>query len=286
MDSIQEESARNRPPWLFVKAPSGANYEELRRLVETARLHTVCQSASCPNIGECWHARTATFMILGDVCTRNCRFCAVTCGMPSAPDPDEPRRVAEAVAHLQLRHVVITSVTRDDLPDGGASMFAETIRVIHENVSGCSVEVLIPDFGGNWNALDVVMKASPEVLNHNMETVARLYPSIRPQAVYERSLELLRRAAGRARTKSGLMVGVGETWDEIIQTMCDLRRVGCEILTIGQYLAPSREHAPIDRFYTPEEFAELKKIGMSMGFLQVVSGPLVRSSYRASKCFE
>lgn len=285
MDSRDRASARNRPAWLSVRAPSGANYEEVKRLVETARLHTVCQSANCPNIGECWHARTATFMILGDVCTRNCRFCAVACGVPSAPDPDEPGRVAEAVAYLQLRHAVITSVTRDDLPDGGASIFAETIRLIHENVPGCSVEVLIPDFGGNWDALDVVMNACPEVLNHNVETVARLYPAIRPQAVYERSLELLRRAAGRARTKSGLMVGVGETWDEIIQTMHDLRSVGCEILTIGQYLAPSKDHAPIDRFYTPEEFDELRKLGMSMGFVQVVSGPLVRSSYRASECF-
>ena len=290
-----------RPTWLKAKAPSGENYEEVKALVESARLHTVCQSAGCPNIGECWRERTATFMILGNTCTRNCRFCAVNHGRPEAADQDEPRRVADAVAHLKLKHAVITSVTRDDLPDGGAGIFAETIRLIHANVPGCTVEVLIPDFQGDWDALGTVLDAAPEVLNHNVETVERLYPEIRPQAVYGRSLDLLRAAKSRAaypgnrirdnisrmisrgmRTKSGLMVGVGETWEEVVQTMRDLREVDCDILTIGQYLAPSKEHAPIARYYTPEEFAELKRIGLRMGFGYVESGPLVRSSYHAA----
>jgi lipoic acid synthetase len=275
----------HRPPWLIVKAPSGANYEEIRNLVESARLHTVCQSANCPNIGECWGARTATFMILGDICTRNCRFCAVQHGSPLEVDNEEPRRVAQAVAYLQLRHAVITSVTRDDLADGGASVFAETIKLIHETVPNCTVEVLVPDFQGNWSALDSVLDDKPEVLNHNVETVPRLYPQIRPEAIYERSLELLERAKSRTLTKSGLMVGLGETWQELLETMRDLRSVGCEVLTIGQYLAPSKDHAPISRYYTPEEFQELKQLGTEMGFSHVESGPLVRSSYRAAKCF-
>ncbi|MGC8862868.1 MAG: lipoyl synthase [Armatimonadota bacterium] len=298
-----------RPSWLRARAPSGAGYEEVSRLVESSRLHTVCRSAHCPNIGECWGARTAAFMILGSTCTRNCRFCAVdklSTGKSDlgrclpVPDPDEPRRVAEAVAYLGLRHAVITSVTRDDVPDGGASVFAETIKCIHQFVPGCSVEVLVPDFRGDWNALDVVLDAGPDVLNHNIETVERLYPAIRPQAVYERSLELLRRASERrtfrkspgrdcalrttdARTKSGLMVGVGETWAEVIKAMRDLRDVGCDILTIGQYLAPSSKHVPVARYYTPEEFAELKRIGLEMRFEHVESGPLVRSSYHAAE---
>ena len=287
-----------RPSWLRVRAPSGHDYEEVSRLVESARLHTVCRSAHCPNIGECWGARTATFMILGNICTRNCRFCAVGHGVPEPADQDEPRRVAEAVSRLGLKHAVITSVTRDDLPDGGAGVFAETIRLIHQNVPGCSVEVLIPDFRGDWTALNIVIRAEPEVINHNIETVERLYPVIRPQAAYARSLELLRRVAEAApvrrpgteqrspRTKSGLMVGVGETWDEILQTMRDLRQVGCRILTIGQYLAPSSEHAPIARYYAPEEFALLGRTGMEMGFEHVESGPLVRSSYHAAEAAE
>jgi len=320
----------NRPLWLRAKAPSGADYEEVRRLVESARLHTVCQSADCPNIGECWRARTATFMILGNTCTRDCRFCAVDHGTPEAADRDEPRRVAEAVAHLKLKHAVITSVTRDDLPDGGASTFAETIKVIHDGVPGCTVEVLIPDFQGDWEALKTVLDAAPEVLNHNVETVERLYPLIRPQAVYGRSMELLRQVTGyrlqviertsprpsperrggqetspqpsperrggletspqppptrrgSMRTKSGLMVGVGETWEEVVQTIRDLRAVECDMLTIGQYLAPSKDHMPIARYYAPEEFAELKRIGLEMGFEHVESGPLVRSSYHAAE---
>jgi lipoic acid synthetase len=288
-----------RPRWLRAKAPSGVEYEEVSRLVESARLHTVCQSAGCPNIGECWRARTATFMILGNTCTRDCRFCAVEHGTPEAADQDEPRRVAEAVAYLKLKHAVVTSVTRDDLPDGGASIFAETIRLIHKNVPGCTVEVLIPDFQGDRDALGAVLDAGPEVLNHNVETVERLYPTIRPQAAYGRSIELLRRTKEVAgwrlevgegtrppramRTKSGLMVGVGEAWEEIVQTMRDLREVGCDMLTVGQYLAPSKEHAPIERYYTPEEFDELRQVGLRMGFGYVVSGPLVRSSYHAAE---
>lgn len=271
-----------RPTWIKAKAPSGEDYEELKALVESARLHTVCQSAHCPNIGECWRARTATFMILGDTCTRDCRFCAVSHGKPAPVDEDEPRRIVEAVAHLKLRHAVITSVTRDDLVDGGASIFADTIRLIHESVPGCSVEVLIPDFQGDEAALCLVLDAGPEILNHNIETVERLYPVMRPRAVYSRSVELLRRANSLMfRTKSGLMLGVGETWDEIVHTIRDLRAAGCDLLTIGQYLAPSKDHLPISRYYTPEEFDELKSIGLDMGFEHIESGPLVRSSYHA-----
>lgn len=279
-----------RPSWIKAKAPDGAEYRELKRLMESSKLHTVCQSAHCPNIGECWRARTATFMILGNTCTRNCRFCAVPSGTAnpgrSLPvDHDEPRRVAEAVEHLGLKHAVITSVTRDDLADGGASIFAETIRLIHEQIPGCSVEVLIPDLQGNWDALRAIVQAKPEILNHNIETVERCYPSVRPQAIYSRSIELLRQGKSmdpRMRAKSGLMVGVGETWDELVQTMRDLCSVGCDILTIGQYLAPSKDHHPIDRYYTPEEFDELRRIGLDMGFVCVESAPLVRSSYHAA----
>lgn len=253
--------------------------------MESARLHTVCQSANCPNIGECWHARTATFMILGNTCTRNCRFCAVLSGKPEQVDTDEPRRVAEAVAHLGLCHAVITSVTRDDLSDGGASIFADTIRRVHEAVSGCSVEVLIPDLQGDEAALRVILDAAPEILNHNVETVERCYAAVRPQAVYSRSMEMLRRAKGirpNTRTKSGIMVGVGETWEEVAKTLSDLRAVNVDIVTIGQYLAPSKNHVPIDRYYTPEEFAELRTFGLNLGFGYVESGPLVRSSYHAA----
>jgi len=275
-----------RPDWIKAKAPDGAEYRELKRLMESSKLHTVCQSAHCPNIGECWRARTATFMILGNTCTRNCRFCAVSTGKPDALDYDEPRRVAEAVAHLGLKHAVITSVTRDDLPDGGASIFSETIRLIHQSEHRTTVEVLIPDLQGNWDALSSIVQAQPEILNHNIETVGRCYPEVRPQAVYSRSLELLRQVKSMQpdmRTKSGLMVGVGETWDELVQTMRDLRSVGCDILTIGQYLAPSKDHHPIARYYTPEEFGELKRIGLEMGFSYVESAPLVRSSYHAAE---
>ena len=274
-----------RPSWIRAKAPDGAEYRELKRLVESARLHTVCQSAHCPNIGECWRERTAAFMILGDVCTRNCRFCAINKGSPEGSDDGEPQRVADAVAHLRLKHAVVTSVTRDDLPDGGASVFAEVIRRIRAIVPGCAVEVLIPDFQGDWDALRCVIEAQPDVLNHNIETVERCYPEVRPQAVYSRSIELLRRAKAMQpslRTKSGLMVGVGETWEEVVQTMRDLRSVDCDVLTIGQYLAPSKQHHLISRYYTPDEFADLKRIGLELGFARVESGPLVRSSYHAA----
>jgi lipoic acid synthetase len=257
----------------------------VRGLVERLRLHTVCQSARCPNIGECWSQRTATFMILGNTCTRNCRFCAVDCGKPAAPDPVEPERVASAAATLKLRHAVVTSVTRDDLPDGGAGVFAETIRAIHARVERCTVEVLIPDFRGSLEALKLVMSSRPEVLNHNVETVPRLYPLVRPQAVYERSIELLRRAkelAPKGLTKSGIMVGIGETSEEIVQVMQDLRHARCDILTIGQYLRPSTEHVPIERYYSPDEFAALRATGLAMGFSHVEAGPLVRSSYHAA----
>lgn len=274
-----------RPDWLKAKAPSGENYEEVKTLVESARLHTVCQSANCPNIGECWRERTATFMILGNTCTRNCRFCAVNHGKPDPVDVDEPRRVAEAVAYLNLRHAVITSVTRDDLSDGGASIFAETITLIHESLPGCSVEVLIPDLQGDYSALYKVVKAKPEILNHNIETVASRYPHVRPQAVYSRSIEVLKAAKTMdpsIRTKTGIMVGAGEEWDQIIETLHDLRSVDCDILTIGQYLSPSRDHVQISRYYTPEEFSQLKTIALNLGFGYVESGPLVRSSYHAA----
>ena len=289
-----------RPDWIRAKAPDGAEYRELKQLMESAKLHTVCQSAHCPNIGECWRARTATFMILGNTCTRNCSFCAVPSrwsgisnpGPSASPGPslsvdiDEPRRVAEAVKHLGLKHAVITSVTRDDLSDGGAGVFAETIREIRRASDACTIEVLIPDLQGDRDALSIVVQAQPEILNHNIETVERCYPDVRPQAIYSRSITLLGTAKQidpGVRTKSGVMVGVGETWDELVATMRDLRSVNCDILTIGQYLAPSSDHHPISRYYTPREFAELKEIALELGFAYVESAPLVRSSYHAAE---
>lgn len=275
-----------KPPWIRAKAPAGENYSQVRALVDRMQLHTVCQSAHCPNIGECWHAKTATFMILGNTCTRNCRFCAVDSGCPEPVDQNEPERVAEAVKILELRHAVITSVTRDDVPDGGASIFAETIRAIRRLHPSCSIEVLIPDFAGAEESLRTVVEARPDILNHNIETVARMYQHIRPQAVYSQSLELLRRAKemdSDILTKSGIMVGVGETVSEVVETMKDLRSIGCNILTIGQYLRPSVNHVPIDRYYTPDEFEYLKKTGLELGFRHVESAPLVRSSYHAAE---
>ncbi len=247
-------------------------------------LHTVCEEAHCPNIGECWEHRTATLMILGRVCTRACRFCAITTGVPVGVDREEPERVAEAVALMGLRHAVVTSVARDDLPDGGASVFAETIRAIHRRVPTCSVEVLIPDFGGSAEALRVVMDACPEILNHNLETVRRLQRRVRAKAFYERSLEVLERAKALrpdGLTKSGLMLGVGESREEISETLRDLRAVDCDVVTVGQYLRPSAFHLPIARYVTPAEFAEIKAEGLALGFRHVESGPLVRSSYHA-----
>ena len=274
----------NRPSWLKVRFPQGENYQELRELMRAQELHTICEEALCPNIGECWENRTATFLILGDVCTRNCGFCNVTTGRPTGLDLDEPERLARAVQKIGLRHIVITSVTRDDLPDGGSAIYAETIRRLREYVPGCGIEVLIPDFLGNWGALARVMAAGPDILNHNMETVPRLYRRVRPKAIYEQSLELLGRAknlAPRVVTKSGLMAGLGETRDELLQTFSDLRDRGVDVLTVGQYLRPTMQHLPVERYVPPEEFADLKVAALALGFGHVESGPLVRSSYHA-----
>jgi lipoic acid synthetase len=273
-----------RPKWLRAQAPGGDNYRELKDLIGRLRLHTVCESAACPNLGECWNRRTATFMILGNVCTRRCGFCAVSKGAPLPVDYDEPRRVAEAVAVMGLRFAVVTSVNRDDRKDGGAELFALTIRAIRERVPGCGVEVLIPDFQGNLEALRIVMEAAPDVLNHNTETVPRLYRQVRLGAKYERSLEVLaaaRRLAPESPTKSGLMLGLGETLDEVVEVMRDLRAHDVGILTLGQYLRPSPKHLPIVRYVCPEEFDALRHAGYEMGFRHVEAGPLVRSSYHA-----
>lgn len=274
---------KRHPRWLKVPLPGGNNYSDIRSIIQKQNLHTVCQSAHCPNIGECWNKRTATFMILGDTCTRSCRFCAVNSGVPGMTDCDEPVRIAETVKLLSLKYAVITSVTRDDLPDGGAFLFAETIQEIHKKVNGCDVEVLVPDFQGDETALDMVISAGPEVLNHNLETVPRLYADARPQANYQRSLQLLHRAKRKGMvTKTGLMLGLGETLEEVRTVMGDLRKTDCDILTLGQYLQPSSQHLPIVRYVTPEEFAMLKEEGLDMGFRHVESGPLVRSSYLAA----
>jgi lipoic acid synthetase len=263
----------------------GEGFERLRGLMRRLDLHTVCEEARCPNVGECWNRGTATFMILGDVCTRACGFCAVKTGLPGGPpDPAEPRRVADAVFRMGLRHAVVTSVNRDELPDGGASLFAATVREIRERVPGCAVEVLIPDFKGDAAALDVVLAARPDVLNHNTETVPRLYRRVRPGARFERSLEVLRRSrrAGLV-TKSGIMVGLGEEWDEVLETIGRIREAGTDVLTVGQYLRPSLKHLPIVRYYAPEEFARIGEHARGLGYAHVESGPLVRSSYHAEE---
>ena len=275
-----------KPPWLKVRFPGGPNYLRLKQLMQAQRLHTVCEEAHCPNVGECWEAGTATFMILGEVCTRACAYCAVTSGRPGPLDPEEPFRVAQAVRQLGLTHAVVTSVDRDDQPDGGAGLFAETIRWIRRLAPQTTVEVLIPDFAGNWQALGTVMAAQPEILNHNVETVPRLYRRARPKGSYTRCLELLRRAKALdpgTITKTGMMVGLGETREEIGAVLHDLRAARCEVLTIGQYLRPSAKHLPLDRYYTPEEFAELRAEALALGFSHVESGPLVRSSYHAER---
>lgn len=274
-----------RPAWLKAPAPVGDNYMELKRLVRGMRLHTVCESAACPNIGECWNHRTATFMILGNFCTRRCGFCAVQKGAPLEVDPDEPRRVAEACEHLGLRHAVITSVNRDDLKDGGAGHFAAVIRAIRDRLPECRVEVLVPDFQGSRASMRTVMDAAPDVLNHNIETVPRLYREVRFGARYERSLEMLAYAAElrpEIPTKSGLMVGLGETDQEVVEVLRDLRRHGVKIVTIGQYLRPTLQHLPVLRYVTPEQFAEYRRAALEMGFEHVESGPFVRSSYHAA----
>jgi lipoyl synthase len=273
-----------RPEWIKARAPLGPGHERLRGLMRELRLNTVCEEARCPNAGECWNAGTATFMILGDVCTRACGFCAVKTGLPSQPpDPEEPARVADAVGRMGLRHAVITSVNRDDRRDGGAAIFAGVIREIRQRAPGCAVEVLIPDFKGNWEALEVVIGARPDILNHNTETVPRLYRQVRPGARFTRSLELLSRAkAAGLLTKSGIMVGLGEEWPEIEACIRAIRDAGTDILTLGQYLRPSLQHLPVLRYYAPEEFQRLAEIAKGMGYLHVESGPLVRSSYHAA----
>ncbi len=277
-------SPTRKPAWLKVSAPGGPNYIATRQLMRGLRLHTVCEEAHCPNIGECWEHRAATFMILGDVCTRNCAYCAVAHGTPASLDLDEPVRLAEAVGRLELEHVVITSVDRDDLPNGGAELFAECIAAIRTRSPETSVEILIPDFKGSETALRIVVDAKPDILNHNLETIARLYRLARPGGRYPRALELLRRAKQMdpgMLTKSGVICGLGEEWDELLGAMQDLRTQGVDILTLGQYLRPSPGHLPIARYYSPDEFAELKRIGLAMGYRHVESGPLVRSSYHA-----
>ncbi len=280
---------RRIPEWIRVRVHEGENFKELRSLMREQRLHTVCEEARCPNIFDCWNRRTATFMILGDVCTRACRFCAVTSGRPAELDLGEPLRVAESVATLGLRHAVITSVDRDDLRDGGAEIFARTIRAIRRRSPGTTVEVLTPDFQGDHEAIATVVAAGPDIFNHNTETVPRLYARIRPKAVYERSLELLAHVKSlqpALATKSGVMVGLGETEDELLQVFRDMRAHSIDVLTVGQYLRPSPKHAEVVRYYRPEEFAELKQAAQAMGFAHVESGPLVRSSYHADEQIE
>jgi lipoic acid synthetase len=275
---------QRRPEWLRVRAPTGESYHWLKHLMRAKALHTVCEEAHCPNMGECWANRTATFLILGDTCTRNCHFCNVKTGRPGPLDPDEPEHVAQAVQAMNLKHAVITSVDRDDLPDGGASVFAAVIRRVRALQPGCTVEVLIPDFRGNVEPLKTVMDERPDVLNHNVETVPRLFRTVQPQCRYEWSLAVLRNAKGlwpEAITKSGVMVGLGESVDEVLELMRDLRELDVDILTIGQYLQPTKQHIPISRYYTPEEFEMFRERGHEMGFRWIESNPLVRSSYNA-----
>jgi lipoic acid synthetase len=279
------ETPRPRlPSWFKVNFREGPDYQEIRRLTGALKLHTICEEAHCPNVWECWNNRTATFLILGDICTRRCHYCSVTTGRPLPLDEAEPARVAEAVKILGLRHAVITSVNRDEVPDGGARMFAETIHAIRRELPSCTIEVLIPDFMGEELALDTVLAAKPDILNHNIETVPRLFPSVRPQGKYLRSIRLLHSASEKgAVTKSGLMVGLGETLGEVCAVMQELRETGCAILSIGQYLQPTKAHWPVIRFYEPSEFQWLKEEGLALGFQHVESGPLVRSSYHAEE---
>jgi lipoic acid synthetase len=273
-----------KPPWLKVKLPSGENYRFVRSVIDENRLHTVCESAHCPNMGECWGAGTATLMLLGNICTRSCGFCAVLTGRPTELDWEEPERVARAVELMKLQHCVLTSVNRDELKDGGAEIWARTIRAIKTRCPGTTIEVLLPDFKGNWDALYRVLEEKPDVVSHNVETVPRLYRQVRPQAKYERSLEFIRRTKEAGfRTKSGAMLGIGETHEEILALMQDLLDHGCDVLTLGQYLQPTPQHLPVQRFVTPEEFEMYRQIGLEMGFDYVESGPLVRSSYHSER---
>jgi len=284
MATTLTQLAARKPAWLKVPAPGGPNYLALKHLMRDLKLHTVCEEAHCPNIGECWEHRAATFMILGDVCTRNCAYCAVAHGTPAPLDTDEPARLAAAVEQMELQHVVITSVDRDDLPNGGAEMFAAAIAAIRRRRPGTSVEVLIPDFKGSEQALRIVVDAKPDIVNHNLETIERLYRLARPGGRYSRALELLRRAKEMdpgTLTKSGIICGLGEEWDELLVAMRDVRAQDVDILTIGQYLRPSTGHLPIARYYTPDEFAALRRHGLEMGYRHVEAGPLVRSSYHA-----
>ncbi len=286
VDAVPGDRPLRRPPWLKVRAPSGETYENVRTLMRGKELHTVCEEAMCPNIGECWGRGTATFLMMGDTCTRSCGFCDIKTGRPSPLDWQEPIRIAEAVRAMNLRHVVITSVNRDERPDGGAPIFAMVIRRIRKVQPGCSIEVLIPDFKANPDALRIVMDAQPEILNHNVETVPRIFRKVQPQDHYEWALATLRNAKAMdplVLTKTGIMLGLGETFDEVVEVMRDLAALNVDILTLGQYLQPSKKHLPIDRYYEPAEFDELKRIGLELGFKWVESGPLVRSSYRADQ---
>jgi len=273
-----------RPDWLKVRLPIGQNYKDVYQLMRKSKLNTVCEEAKCPNLAECWNNRTATFMILGDTCTRSCGFCNVKLGMPNELDLDEPRRVAESVETLQLKHVVITSVNRDELKDGGASIFSETVKLIRQKMPKTTIEILIPDFKGDENSFEIIMQNPPDILNHNLETVKRLYHAVRPQAKYERSLDLITWFKKKGlKTKSGIMVGIGETKNEVFELMEDLFNSGCDIMTIGQYLQPTKNHLPVHRYVTLEEFADYKEFGLKLGLKAVESSPLVRSSYHADK---
>lgn len=293
VDTIQVAGAENetavsgkRPEWLKVRVPAGEQYHFLKELMRSKQLHTVCEEAGCPNMGECWGQGTATFLILGDICTRSCGFCDIKTGRPLPLDWQEPERVAQAVHAMNLRHVVITSVNRDERKDGGAPIFALCVQRIRELQPGCSIELLVPDFKGSADALQIVMNACPEILNHNVETVPRLFKRVQPQDRYEWALTTLRNAKsmdGKVLTKSGIMLGLGEKWEEVVAVMGDLAECGVDILTVGQYLQPSKKHLPIERYYSPGEFEEVRRIGLELGFKWVESGPLVRSSYRADK---
>lgn len=288
-DVTPKRPVARKPDWLKRRLPAGETFNQVRELIEAGRLHTVCQEAKCPNIWECYSHRTATFLIMGERCTRNCRFCSVAAGPPGPLDPQEPNRVAEAVERMGLKYVVVTSVTRDDLPDGGAGHFAATIHDIRRRVPEAEIEVLIPDFQGDPAALETVLRARPHVLNHNIETVPRLYPRVRPQADYRRSLELLRRAGEISPgipTKSGLMLGLGERPEEIRQALQDLRAAGCRVLTLGQYLQPSPEHLAVETYVPPDDFENWRKAALEMGFSEVASAPFVRSSYHANESFQ
>jgi len=284
-EAIQSDSVRiKKPKWLRVKLPIGENYRKVRSLVDEHKLHTICESGSCPNMGECWGEGTATFMILGNICTRSCGFCGVKTGRPETVDWDEPEKVARSIKIMNIKHAVITSVDRDDLKDGGADIWAQTVRAIRHQSPGTTLETLIPDFAGKWENLQVIIDVAPEIVSHNLETVRRLTKQVRIQAKYDRSLEVLfRLKKGNMRTKSGVMLGLGESEEEIIETMTDLRSVGVDILTLGQYLQPTPKHLPVKEFITPERFDKYGQLGREMGFRYVESGPLVRSSYHAEK---